>query len=96
MLKSQKLFTAPSTKSQQPGDAGDLEAVRTAIDFESEGVKFYKKLSDSSDENREKAFFNLLAAIENEHLQSLIETEAFFLDPAQWYQQNERSGLDGV
>ncbi len=85
-----------ATKSQQPGDAGDLEAVRTAIDFESEGVKFYKKLSDSSDENREKAFFNLLAAIENEHLQSLIETEAFFLDPAQWYQQNERSGLDGV
>jgi hypothetical protein len=90
----QKVIDA--TKSQEPGDADDLEALRTAINFEADGVKFYKKLSESSPDKKEKSFFNLLAAIENEHLQSLIETEAFFLDPAQWYQQNEHGGLDGV
>jgi len=90
----QKVIDA--TKSQEPGDADGLEALRTAINFEADGVKFYKKLSESSPDKKEKSFFNLLAAIENEHLQSLIETEAFFLDPAQWYQQNEHGGLDGV
>ena len=84
------------TQNLEPGDADDLEAVRTAIAFEADGVKFYEKLKESSQDKREKAFFALLSAIENEHLQSLIETEAFFLDPAQWYQQNERSGLDGA
>lgn len=95
-LKTTLQKVIDSSKNQEAGDAGDLEAVRTAIDFEAEGVKFYKKLSDSSKDKREKDFFTLLASIENEHLQSLIESEAFFLDPAQWYQQNERSGLDGV
>ena len=84
------------TQNLEPGDADDLEAVRTAIAFEADGVKFYEKLKESSQDEREKAFFALLSAIENEHLQSLIESEAFFLDPAQWYQQNERSGLDGA
>ena len=84
------------TQNLEPGDADDLEAVRTAIAFEADGVKFYEKLKDSSQDEREKAFFALLSTIENEHLQSLIESEAFFLDPAQWYQQNERSGLDGA
>ncbi len=95
-LKATLQKVVDATHSQDPGDAGDLEAVRTAINFEAEGVKFYKKLSESSQDKQEKAFFNLLAAIENEHLQSLIETEAFFLDPAQWYMQNEHGGLDGV
>jgi len=67
-----------------------------AITFEAEGVTFYEKLKDGSQDEREKAFFAQLAAIENEHLQSLIETEAFFLDPAQWYQHSERGGLDGA
>ncbi|MBN2807993.1 MAG: ferritin family protein [Deltaproteobacteria bacterium] len=95
-LKSTLQKVIDATQSQAPGDVGDLEAVRTAINFEAEGVKFYQKLSDNSQAKKEKDFFALLASIENEHLQSLIETEAFFIDPAQWYQQNERSGLDGV
>ncbi len=95
-LKTTLQKVIDETQNREPGDDDDLEAVRTAIAFEAEGVKFYKKLSDSSQDKREKDFFALLAAIENEHLQSLIETEAFFLDPAQWYQQNEHGGLDGV
>ena len=95
-LKTTMQRVIDETQNLEPGDADDLEAVRTAIAFEADGVKFYEKLKDSSQDEREKAFFALLSTIENEHLQSLIESEAFFLDPAQWYQQNERSGLDGA
>lgn len=95
-LKTTMQKVIDETQNLEPGDADDLEAVRTAIAFEADGVKFYEKLKDSSQDEREKAFFALLSTIENEHLQSLIESEAFFLDPAQWYQQNERSGLDGA
>ncbi len=84
------------TQNMQPGDVDDLEALRTAIDFEAAGVKFYAKLRDDSSDEQENAFFDLLVKIENEHLQSLIDSETFFVDPAQWYQQNERSGLDGA
>ncbi len=95
-LKTTMQKVIDETQNLEPGDADDLEAVRTAIAFEADGVKFYEKLRDGSQNEREKAFFALLVTIENEHLQSLIESEAFFLDPAQWYQQNEHSGLDGV
>ena len=95
-LKTTMQEVIDATKNLKPGDADDLEAVRTAITFEADGVKFYEKLRDGSQDEREKAFFTLLATIENEHLQSLIESEAFFLDPAQWYQQREHSGLDGA
>ena len=95
-LKTTMQRVIDETQNLEPGDVDDLEAVRTAIAFEADGVKFYEKLKDSSQDEREKAFFALLSAIENEHLQSLIKTEAFFLDPAQWYQQNEHSGLDGA
>lgn len=78
------------------GDADDLQAVRTAIEFEARGAQFYAKLSEESKEPREKAFFGLLATIEHEHFQSLKETEEFFLDPASWFRRIERGGLDGA
>lgn len=95
-LKTTMQEVIDTSRHLKPGDTDDLEALRTAITFEANGVKFYEKLRDGSQDEREKAFFALLVKIENEHLQSLIESEAFFLDPAQWYQQNEHSGLDGA
>ena len=58
--------------------------------------EFYEKLSQAVSDPKEKDFFLLLAGIEQEHLNSLIKTEAFFLDPAAWYQEFEHGGLDGA
>ncbi|MBW1646346.1 MAG: ferritin family protein [Deltaproteobacteria bacterium] len=79
-----------------PGDDDDVAAVRQAIAFEAEAAAFYQRLRDASTDEREKAFFDLLAKLENEHLASLKETEEFFLDPARWYQLKEHGGLDGA
>jgi rubrerythrin len=76
-------------------DAGDLAAVRTAIDFEARGTKFYAELRDSVSDPREKLFFDLLSKIENEHYLSLRDTEEYLLDPASWYQKVEHHSFDG-
>jgi len=77
------------------GDSDDLEAVRTAIDFEAKGAKFYAELRDSVSNSKEKQFFDLLSKMENEHYLSLKDTEEYFIDPASWYRTKERPTLDG-
>lgn len=77
------------------GNEDDLKAVRTAIDFEARGMALYTKLEQGSDDPKEKAFFNLLASIERQHFLSLRDTEEFLTDPVSWYQNMEKSSLDG-
>lgn len=78
------------------GNEDDLKAVRTAIDFEARGVDLYTKLEKSSIDSKEKAFFHLIADIERSHFLSLRETEEFLTDPVSWYQNAEKSLLDGA
>jgi rubrerythrin len=79
----------------QEADDDDLKAVRTAIDFEAKGVKFYAELRDMVSDSKEKRFFDLLSKIENEHYLSLKDTEEYLTDPASWYRKTEHHGLDG-
>ena len=77
------------------GDSSDLEAVRTALDFEAKGAKFYADLRDSVTNPKEKEFFDLLSKMENEHFLSLKDTEEYFIDPVSWFQKAEHHTLDG-
>jgi rubrerythrin len=81
-------------ETQEPDD-DDLKAVRTAIDFEAKGAKYYAELRDMVSNPKEKRFFDLLAKIENEHYLSLKDTEEYLTDPASWYRKTEHHGLDG-
>ncbi len=78
-----------------PGDADDLEAIQTAIEFEAEGAIYYANLRDKVTDPKEKQFFNLLADMEHEHFVSLKDTEEFLTNPAAWYQKMEHTSLDG-
>jgi rubrerythrin len=77
------------------GDSDDLEAIRTAQDFEAKGAKYYSELRDSVSNPKEKEFFDLLARMENEHYLSLKDTEEYFIDPASWYRKMEHHTFDG-
>jgi rubrerythrin len=77
------------------GDSDDLEAVRTALDFEAKGAKFYAELRDSVSDPKEKQFFDLLSKMENEHYLSLKDTEEYFIDPVSWYRMVEHHTFDG-
>lgn len=78
------------------GDADDLKAIRTAIDFEANGAVFYAGLRNDCTDPKEKAFFNLLADIEHEHFVSLKDAEELLTDPVSWYRKKESTGLDGA
>jgi rubrerythrin len=91
-----KATRATGGKPDVTGNQDDLQAVRTAIDFEAKGAAFYARLRDQSTDPKEKAFFGLLADIEHEHFASLKDTEEFFIHPGAWFQKAERTGLDGA
>jgi rubrerythrin len=78
------------------GDTNDLEAVRTALDFEAKGAKFYAEIRDNVTNPKEKEFFDLLSKMENEHYLSLKDTEEYFIDPASWYRKVEHHTFDGA
>ena len=82
--------------AMKEGDTDDLNAVRTAIEFEAKGAKFYADLRDAVSDPKEKEFFDLLAKIENEHYLSLKDTEEYFIDPQSWYRKAEHHTLDGA
>jgi rubrerythrin len=77
-------------------DASDLRAIRKAIAFEAKGAQYYAELRDNSSDSREKAFFNLLSQIENEHYLTLKDTEEYLTDPVSWYRRREHHTLDGA
>ncbi len=87
---------AAKSAGQAGGDADDLAAVRQAVDFEAKGSAFYADLRDKSADPKEKAFFALLASIEQEHFSSLKDTEEYFVDPGAWFQKHEKTLLDGA
>jgi rubrerythrin len=83
-------------ESAAPGDNDDLKAVRTALDFEARGEKFYAQLRDASSDPKEKAFFDLLSKMERQHYLSLKDTEDYFSDPVGWFRKKEHHGIDGA
>ncbi len=82
--------------SEKSSDADDMEAVQIAIDFETKGEAFYKKMEESTSNPTEKEFFKLLAGMEREHRLSLEDTMEFFKDPEGWYRMHEGHTLDGA
>ena len=92
VLKS--VVEAIDTSSQS--DTSDMEAVKIAIEFETNGELFYKNLKDSVEDSQEKAFYGMLESIEREHRLSLEDTYEYFKDPEGWFQQMEKPGMDGA
>ncbi len=90
------LDVVKKSATAQKSDADDLKAIRTAIDFEAKGAAFYARLAEGSSDAKEKAFFALMAGIEQEHFASLKDTEEYFIDPSSWYRRMEKGGLDGA
>ncbi len=75
-------------------DADDVQAVKTAIDFERTGYELYSQLRDAAGSQAVKDFFDLLASVEREHLNSLKETLLFFEDPATWFEEHEKGHFE--
>ena len=84
-----------SVDTSAKADENDLQAVKTALDFETKGELFYGDLAKKVDNPREKKFYEFLSSIEREHRLSLEDTLEFFQDPSGWYRIKEKHTLDG-
>jgi rubrerythrin len=65
-------------------DENELQAIRTALAFEARGVAHYTTLRDLVTDPKEKAFFGLLAEMEQEHYRILKETKEYLTAPGSW------------
>jgi hypothetical protein len=77
-----------------PSESDDLAAIRTAIDFEDNGMEYYASLRDSINDKKERELFGLLSSIKREHYLSLKDAEEHYIDPAGWYRSHEHLSLD--
>jgi rubrerythrin len=78
------------------GDDDDLDAIRTAIDFEAKGMAYYEKLRDAVSDPKEQDFFDLLSRMERQHYLSLKDTEEYLINPEAWNRAKEHLILDGA
>lgn len=81
--------------STEDHDNDDVKAIKRAIEFETNGEKFYAELAKASENRQEKEFFDFLSTIEREHKLSLTDTLGYLEDPESWLEEHERIGLDG-
>ena len=63
-IKEVLLNTIKAVNKTAKPDAGDLEAIKIAADFEEKGARFYQELCDATANPREKEFFEMCHEIE--------------------------------
>ena len=76
-------------------DTSDLEALDTGIDFEMRSVEFYQKQLTTATAPLEQEFIRKMVTEERGHHDALTDMKFYLSDPAGWFREKERGGLDG-
>lgn len=76
-------------------DTSDLEALDTGIDFEIRSIEFYEKQLTKAIAPLEQEFIRKMVAEEKGHHAALTDMKFYLSDPAGWFRETERGGLDG-
>ncbi|MBI2850606.1 MAG: ferritin family protein [Chloroflexi bacterium] len=82
---------ASSTKPQ----AGEIDAVQTAMKMENKTFDFYKERESKAAGETERSFFRTIAAEEREHHLALLNYYEFLADPTGWFIKSEHHSIDG-
>jgi rubrerythrin len=83
-------------KVHSKSGTSDLEALEVGIDFESKSVAFYEKEFEGATDAMEKKFAEKMIAEEKSHLSVLRDTKFYLTDPAAYFTEKEKWGLDGA
>ncbi len=73
----------------------EMNALKIAMNMEKEGIEFYKKASEETKNQKEKALFERLIKEEMEHYAVFSNTYFFMSDTGSWYMWEEHSIVDG-
>jgi rubrerythrin len=93
-----KIFRAMAIKHGKniKAETTDLEAFDIGIDFELRSITFYEEQLGKATDPQEKEFVNLMIGEERNHHLTLADMKYYLTDPASWFIENERAGLDGA
>lgn len=75
--------------------AGELGAVKTAMDMENKTYDYYNKQAESASYDAERDFYQALMTQEREHHLVLLDYYEYLKDPAAWFVKSEHPSLDG-
>jgi rubrerythrin len=81
---------------QAPTTASDVKALQLGIDMEAASMQFYSQLRQTYHNRLVKTFIAQLISEEITHYRTLTDMKFYLEDPAGWFQEHERGGLDGA
>jgi len=82
-------------KERVSATADEMDALKTAMNMEKEGVEFYRKAADGAKTKKEKALFERLIKEEEQHYAVFANTYFFMSDTGSWFMWEEHSIVDG-
>ena len=74
----------------------DIQALKIAINMETEGYKYYKETAAQTSDADIKALLLRLGKDENDHFEILQNTLTFLVSSGDWFLWEERGLLDGA
>jgi len=75
--------------------AGDVEALRTALEMEDRGYHFYRRNAGAASEAAERALWDKLAKEESQHHQMLQNTLNYLEETGDWFLWEEGGPIEG-
>jgi rubrerythrin len=84
------------TASMPKACRDDVAAIDAGIDMENASIQFYRKQLERTVDPPERAFLNRIIEEEGEHFKALADLRFYYVDPANWFMEKSRSGLDGA
>jgi rubrerythrin len=77
-------------------EAGDVEAVEVGIEMELKAITFYLQRLGKTTDPLERRFLQAIVAEERNHHTALTDMRFYLTNPAAYFSEMERGGLDGA
>ena len=77
-------------------DAEDLKALDIGIEFEAAAIRFYGEQLEKATDLVEREFIQKMILEEKDHHHALTDMHQYLSNPESWFEEMERSGLDGA
>ena len=87
---------AAKYKTEIHATTDDIQAVQMGMDFEKKAVDFYRAELERATDPMEKEFAELMVQEERSHYSTLSDIKFYLENPEAWFEQHERSQLDGA
>jgi rubrerythrin len=84
------------TPSMPKACLDDVAAIDAGIRMEEASIEFYRKQLEHTVDSVEHKFLNRIIEEEREHYKALADLRFYYVDPANWFMEKNRSGLDGA